>query len=1386
MCFSISRSEALRSARPSVRALLKRAAALVGIVLTLGFSGRTTRAETFDPPSVAFSSGDNKQSLGEAVQPERRLKGVPSDCFSPPAPDISACGDNDVIVGKGANVVCQGTVNILLNQISRVGKITINAGGVLRINDGSPRPGAHFRDLVTKGIEINGGGTLEIGSADCPIGTTNPANSVSINFVGDKIPDCVNNSCSGSTKGIEVAQGGSLRLFGIKGVSSSISSHALSWTYLREPAGPFASYGQGKGVASPVASDGDQVIHLADDVGSGASAWQSGDWIAIGTTSFSPFETEIVNIEKVTSLGAEGSDIVLRPQTKLLQYHFGGTAPSSGTSPTCKDSKGNGNVLPASFCDDVSKNYGVDERAEVALLSRNIKLTAVVPFDANNTSNHWGGEMKFLQGFKEVSIQGVEIEKFGKDKLGSYPLHFHMDQNLSGAKVLVNANSIHHSYNKCITVHSTQNLTIQNNVCARITGHIFYQEMGDESNITYLNNLGLGAMSNWFGIDTTKVPTVPMPGNRDKQIPKDYWVGDYLTNNPENKGTFNSFNGFNIPNTDNQSAPTHGACWVKNGNGGLTLAARNEPTPDGTPPCNSGEFYEEWSSGFWILNPNTVMQGNSIGGCQGLGIGYWYVPSATDSSITAAKFQPLGLFQNNRVHGCYNGVFGEGVFDITSDQLFPKQGGNNAHPPIIATFDGVTSFRNRNRGFWLRPVWYVLKNSHLATNRDSVTLVSSGGNDGNAPGVWSLLEDSVLVGLSLNNVDRWGPCATNAAQTSGCVDVNPQANDQLDNGYPNPSWNVAGFMIYDGPVRIFHDRFVNFNSNIKNSLTADDEKLLSTFTTYRNKPVYTGPNYEGDAALGWFQNNQSSYPTATVVRSLIFENTDLRHQIYTAAVNLGDFQDGDENTALIDEDGSLTGFKATDSTNAPVDGLFPISLNNLEFNGSSNSVDECLATGAQDAQLENRPTSLISPGYMGTLEFFALWPNPPGAPLQIHGQQLTFTKDSTDYGNHQLMALRDRNGLGAWEPKVTSGFGYTVSAQVDKSKLPPDSNPDQCKDAKGNKTTCSGIPNVITVGMSDVVKPNLGDTNSPFYVRVGICYTDENGNHPSGAGLFTITKGYRSFGGNGVGNFQDPDLVKFFNNLNGARSFMGQRCFNLDGQVPALDLPNPDTGLGCPANGVTPASNGCTAPNQTVGNDCIYPVECTSGDSNCPCPNGTSCGKLALPTTKQFTQATSISDLTRADGTPNSFDKYYYDPATGMLFFYVTQDLANPIGPSPLGSCHDPRQAGDPAECPDIVDNESYYSCPAAGCQTYLVRLNDPNWVPGTSNCNGTDPTAIYTYKNGIYAQPTPPNQNQLVNAGDSSLVVRKQPDPQGSPGFQHSVASVDPSCPNPRPAPTP
>jgi hypothetical protein len=122
------------------------------------------------------------------------------------------------------------------------------------------------------------------------------------------------------------------------------------------------------------------------------------------------------------------------------------------------------------------------------------------------------------------------------------------------------------------------------------------------------------------------------------------------------------------------------------------------------------------------------------------------------------------LFKNNRAHACYDGIFGETQFGVKSEQLQPRVGGVNAGKSLIARFDGFTSTRNRDRGVWMRPVWFLFENARLATNRDDVSLLSSGGNDGNGPGVWAMLKDSVLVGLSWRDTSRTG----NDAPVTSC------------------------------------------------------------------------------------------------------------------------------------------------------------------------------------------------------------------------------------------------------------------------------------------------------------------------------------------------------------------------------------------------------------------------------------------------------------------------------------------------------------------------------------------------------------------------------------------------------------------------------------------
>ncbi|HEV8455755.1 MAG TPA: G8 domain-containing protein, partial [Gemmatimonadales bacterium] len=948
-------------------------------------------------------------------------------------------------------------------------------------------------NFTAASISIEDGGDLVAGTADLPFGSN--GGQLNITFTGAPPNTCEMLDSHGDWcgKGIIVRKGATLYLYGAKGATTS----AVSWTHLSDAAGPTVA-------GAKVPGTGATTLKLARDVTQGKGAWKANDWIAVATTSFNPFETEFVQIDTVNS--AEGGTTITLKQG-LKHYHFGGKDPGPPSAENY-----NGARSTAEF------NYGVDERAEVGLISRSVRLTAAV--DAANP--HWGGEIKILNGFTQAVLQGVELEKFGKAHLGAYPIHLHQLGPVAADTLAINANSVHHSYNKCLTLHSSQNVTVENMVCARIIGHIFYQEYGDESGIKYLNNLGLGAMSNSFDV----------PANLRGQ----FWAGDNLA------ATI-GYDGFKVPNTDDQRNPVRGVCACRGVEEPARVACKDAPSPTGeltilgnhnpyTPAhpaaCSSADVYFEPASGFWIVNPTTVLEGNSIGGCQGVGRAYWYVPPKNDpaagvpENLRFLANVPIGSFKNNRAHGCFSGLYAEEEYGVFSFQLFPTTNSLSDGKNLITTFEGFTATRIRDRGVWIRPMWSALKHGRFATNKASVILVSSGGLDGNAPGVWALLQDSVLIGMSQNNVERWGPCPVNASKGPGCVDLTPVANDIIGDGYPLPAFNLLGYQIYDGPVRIFNNRFVNFNRDVTQHLTDADKTFLSSYTAYsQGFPATPKKRYEGDAALGWFKANQSAYPNATVSKGLTFDNVDIRHQIFTQAVNYGDFQDGDRNTVIIDEDGSLTGFAVLSSADQRVRGAHPVSLNNLGFNQAGNSVDECLAEGQQDTDVEARPTSLISPYGVATLELQANFPpstGPDPNPAQpATKQRMTFSKDSKDFCpgplcDHQKMELTSRNTLGVWEPKVVSGGGYTVAAS-------PCSNPPDCTQGQG------GIPARVSVGLTDAVKPVISPED-PFAVRIGICYTDTTGKHP--AGNFTITRGYRSWGGNGS-NTADLDLQQFFN-----------------------------------------------------------------------------------------------------------------------------------------------------------------------------------------------------------------------------------------------------------------
>jgi len=992
-----------------------------------------------------------------------------------------------------------------------LGIVTIAAGGRLVFVDEAGADAAlHVGTIDVQGT-AEAPGTLQMGAPACPI----THGTATITFFGDATSPTIDGGMPGPlSKGILVEAHGALVLHGGRGLPT-VDGRPQSWTHLAAPAGPETGFTAADGVASPVPPGGATTLQLATAVD-----WQAGDWIVVATTDFVPYGSEFVRIAAVAT--ADGATtLTLDGETPLVNYHFGGPPPSSG-----EIASGPYAGLPASFQDQADRNWGVDERAEVGLVSRRLKLTAEM--GAGDDAEHWGGEIRILQGFARAEIAGVEIEKFGKAQTGSYPLHFHMTGDSSGA--IVDSNTIHHSFNKCITLHYADDLTLAHNVCARIVDHAFYVEsqanaasptpacqmparVPGHGNV-FTGNLAVSVMSNGF----TLAP--------DAAKPAKWFDGDYMTNGRHTDATHGvpiGYDGFGIPSTTCDDHAAH-------------------PVP----------------SGFWITNPANRFRGNSVAGCQGMGRGYWLLPTV-DTSVDGdhsrdSLREPLVEFADNRAHGCALGLDSGADLGVGGDR--GQVGFANFEPlddqsrDVLARIDGFIATRNRDRGVWLRDKFYHVSDARLANNRDSISLVSGGGPESSKPGIWALLTDSVIVGETRNNPGRFGDCPLNGtANNNGhsCAEVDAAA---LGKGYPDAHWNAFGFMFYDGPARLENVRFVNFKRDIAEFLTAADLEYLALFA---------GKNvYEGDAALGWFQSNKNAYPPTQYTEGLTWENVDFRHQVYTENVNVGDFSDGDKNTVILDRDGTLSGFRvvgpdcrAGGPSCPALPRKFPISLNNLGFNSTPWSVDECHAEGAQDAVKEFRPSALMSPHDVAGLEVSFPIPSDPPPP----GPHVTFWRDTTDFCTpgtsceHQSMTLVGRNDTYSYEPKVISQLGYTMSVDAP-------------------------VPSVIGVGLVDAHAAEPLSAEKPFRVRLGICYRTANPAPPADA-AFEVLRGRKSWG--------SPSETS--GSLTAAGLYRQRGCNNLVLKRPLLQPPKFDNLDLCPS-----PEEASAAPDDPADTDRLKPA----------------------------------------------------------------------------------------------------------------------------------------------------------------------------------------------------
>jgi hypothetical protein len=127
----------------------------------------------------------------------------------------------------------------------------------------------------------------------------------------------------------------------------------------------------------------------------------------------------------------------------------------------------------------------INMRSEVGLLTRNIKIQG----DDQSVSQLFGVHtIAFRSGI--YRMENAEITHCGQAfAFGKYCTHSHMALNMETS--YTSANSIHHSFQRAVTTHMTNNWEMRDNVAYDITGHAYFVEDGAEQYNAFTGNLGI-------------------------------------------------------------------------------------------------------------------------------------------------------------------------------------------------------------------------------------------------------------------------------------------------------------------------------------------------------------------------------------------------------------------------------------------------------------------------------------------------------------------------------------------------------------------------------------------------------------------------------------------------------------------------------------------------------------------------------------------------------------------------------------------------------------------------------------------------------------------------------------------------------------------------------
>lgn len=209
--------------------------------------------------------------------------------------------------------------------------------------------------------------------------------------------------------------------------------------------------------------------------------WQAGDQIIVGPTDF--YGQSQTELHQVAGLAGQ----TLNLQNPLATFRWGLLQYASPTGMSLSDAS-----LATPPADPASGNTPLvlDERAEVANLTRNIVIQA--PDDALWQTAGFGAHLMIMGQASHAHIDGVEFRRVGqRGILGRYPYHSHRRSYVAGGAAVgdvtgdyLRNSSIHQSANRCITIHATNGLAVQNNICYDIQGHgIFFEDAVERRNL---------------------------------------------------------------------------------------------------------------------------------------------------------------------------------------------------------------------------------------------------------------------------------------------------------------------------------------------------------------------------------------------------------------------------------------------------------------------------------------------------------------------------------------------------------------------------------------------------------------------------------------------------------------------------------------------------------------------------------------------------------------------------------------------------------------------------------------------------------------------------------------------------------------------------------------